>query len=175
MKKKMFTDYIEENKDATDAEVKESATAYSIDESDKLLIMFQTSRLVTLAFDNYAYTGGAHGNYGSEFKVLDLTNNKVLELHDILTDDGIATLQPKLEVSFRKQFNLRAGDSLTEGGLFENKIEPNDNICVTGSGLEFVYNPYEIGPYVMGEIDIFIPFTELTQYLKPDFKNLLNQ
>jgi hypothetical protein len=146
-----------------------------MDVSDKLMILFQTSKLVTLAFDNYAYTGGAHGNYGTEFKVLDLTKNKSLALADILTEGGIAKLQPKLEASFRKQFNLQPGDSLTDGGLFENKIEPNDNICVTGSGLEFVYNPYEIGPYAMGEIELFIPFTELTEYLKPDFKNLLNQ
>jgi len=175
MKKKFFADYLEENKDVTNAELKDSYTAYSMDVSDKLMIMFQATKLVTLAFDNYAYTGGAHGNYGTEFRVLDLTKNKSLALADILTGAGIAKLQPKLEASFRKQFNLQPGDPLTDGGLLENKIEANDNICVTGSGLEFVYNPYEIGPYAMGEIDLFIPFTELTEYLKPDFKNLLNQ
>ena len=175
MKKKFFADYLEENKDVTNAELKDSYTAYSMDVSDKLMIMFQTSNLVTLAFDNYAYTGGAHGNYGTEFKVLDLTKNRSLTLPDILTESGIAKLQPKLEASFRKQFNLQPGDSLTDAGLFENKIEANDNICVTGSGLQFVYNPYEIGPYAMGEIELFIPFTELTEYLKPGFKNLLNQ
>ena len=53
------------------------------------------------------------------------------------------------------------------------KIAPNQNFFVTGKGMGFAYNPYEIGPYVMGEINIYIPFSDLKKYLKPDFKSLV--
>jgi hypothetical protein len=139
-----------------------------------MLIAFQSSKILTMAFFNYAYTGGAHGNYGTYYTSADLTSNKVLALDNIITEGGKKQLRTLLEKNFRKQYNLKPTDSLTdEGGLFENKIEPNKNFYITGKGIGFCYNPYEIGPYAMGEIDIFIPFTDLKNYLKEGFKRLI--
>ena len=73
----------------------------------------------------------------------------------------------------RTKFKLKPTDALTEAGLFENKIEANDNFYLTGKGLGFMYNPYEIGPFAMGEIDLFISFKDLDEFLQPAFKNLL--
>jgi len=83
-------------------------------------------------------------------------------------------LQSLLERNFRKQNNLQPTDSLTTAGLFENEIKPNDNFYVTGKGIDFAYTPYEIGPYAMGEIEIFISFKDAEPYLQRGFKNLIN-
>ncbi|MBO9572818.1 MAG: DUF3298 domain-containing protein, partial [Chitinophagaceae bacterium] len=108
-----------------------------------------------------AYTGGAHGNYGTTFTVISLAKNKKLKLSDIIPESKQPQLNQLLEKNFRLQYNLKPTDKLTEGGLFENSIKANDNFYVTGKGIGFNYTPYEIGPYVMGEINIFIPFTDL--------------
>ena len=93
----------------------------------------------------------------------------------MLTTAGQANLPLLLKKYFRKNYNLDANDSLKEAGLFEEKIKPNNNFYITGKGLGFSYSPYEIGPYAMGEINIFIPFSELTTSLQPAFQNLLSQ
>jgi hypothetical protein len=68
-----------------------------------------------------------------------------------------------------------ATDSLQKAGLFENKIDTTDNFYITQNGIGFVYMPYEIGPYAMGEIEIFIPFFELTEYLTSTIRALIKK
>jgi hypothetical protein len=53
--------------------------------------------------------------------------------------------------------------------LFENSIEPTNNFCITKKGILFLYNPYEIAAYAMGEIELFIPFEELKTVVNPRF------
>jgi hypothetical protein len=173
-KKKLLDNYRKDYATVKDSELREMASSYSLDESNQLMITFYSEKILSLAYSNYSYTGGAHGNYGTFYTALDLSRNKELELKDILTDAGTLKLQSLLERNFRRQFKLKSTDSLTEAGLFENKIEPNSNFYITGKGLAFAYSPYEIGPYVMGEIDIFIPFRELEAYLRPAFKKLIS-
>jgi hypothetical protein len=171
-KKKFFADYINDNKELKDEDLKE-AYSFNMDQSDQLLIAYQSLKLILLARTNYAYTGGAHGNYGTSYIPVNLISNKKIGINDIINKAGQPKLAKLLEKSFRKAYSLKAGDSLSEGGLFENKIDPNDNFYVTAKGIGFCYNPYEIGPYAMGEINVFIPFAELSAYLQPEFKKLI--
>ncbi len=119
------------------------------------------------------YTGGAHGNYGAGYTSFNLVEKKKLKLDDVLIKTGKAHLPSLLKKYFRKNYNFRANASLKEAELFEEKIEPNNNFYFTGKGTGFYYSPYEIGPYSMGEINIFIPFTELNNFLQPEFKKLI--
>jgi len=144
-----------------------------MDVSDQLMIVYRSSKLIMLAHSNYAYTGGAHGNYGTSYIPVDLLNNKKLDLNDLVNPAGKKQLSQLLEKYFRLAYSLKKTDSLMEGGLFENTIEPNANFYVTTKGICFCYLPYEIGPYAMGEINIFIPFTGLKDYLQTGFKRLI--
>lgn len=142
-------------------------------ESNRMMIVYSTPKLITMAHHSYSYTGGAHGNYGTGFICLDLTSNKKLELSEILNTPGLNQLPKLLEKKFRMQYKLSEKDPLTEGGLFENKIEPNENFYLTGKGIGFNYVPYEISSYAVGEISLYIPFTELNNYLQPAFRKLI--
>lgn len=171
-KKKFFTDYINDNKEVKDEDLKD-AYSYNFDESNQVIIAYHTSKLIVLSGSYYAYTGGAHGNYSTSYIPVDLVSNKKLALNDVINKTGQTKLAKFLEKAFRKDYDVKDTDPLTEGGLFENKIEPNSNFYITSKGIGFCYNPYEIGPYAMGEINIFIPFTELTAYIQPGFKKLI--
>jgi hypothetical protein len=142
-------------------------------QSAQLMIAYSSPKLITLAHHSYSYTGGAHGNYGTGFTSVDLIANKKLKLSDILNEAGLKQLPKLLEKKFRTRYGLSDKEELTAGGLFENKIEPNENFYVTGKGIGFNYVPYEIGPYAMGEVNLFIPFTELNAYLQAGFKKLI--
>ena len=171
-KKQLIAEYLEEHKDITEEEMKDS---YSLNMSQtaQMMIAYSSSKIITLAHHSYSYTGGAHGNYGTDFTSIDLIANKKLKLPDILNTVGLKQLPKLLEKNFRSRYGLSDKEELTAGGLFENKIEPNDNFYVTGKGIGFNYVPYEIGPYAMGEVNLFIHFTELNVYLQPGFKKLI--
>jgi hypothetical protein len=172
-KKQFFTDFIDETKDLSDTELKQETMVYSMESDGKLLVAYHSPKILSLAHYSYSYTGGAHGNYGTSYITINLTSNKVLALDNIINDAGRKQLRSLLEKEFRNQYNLRPTDSLSECGLFENKIEPNENFYITEKGIGFCYVPYEIGSYVMGQIEIFIPFADLKNYLKADFKTLM--
>lgn len=171
-KKQLFDDYLKDNKNLKKEDL-ENPYMFTLDEVDRLLIIYQSSKLLTLVRYSYAYTGGAHGNYGTTFIPLDIVANKKLSLDNVITAEGKKQLTKLLEKYFRKAYSVKEKDPLTEGGLFENKIEPNNNFYLTTKGIGFNYMPYEIGPYAMGEIQIFIPFAELNNYLQPYFKKLI--
>ncbi len=168
-----FSGYQDDNKEVTNDDLKDAGPSYNYEEESNLLIAYQSSKILSLNLSGSSFTGGAHGNSFTITTSLNLATNKPILLKDILTTEGVKKLRALLESSFRKQYDLKPSDSLTEGGLFENKIEPNKNFYVTGKGLLFVYNPYEIGPYVMGGIDLYLSFASLQPYLQPEFTKLL--
>ncbi len=116
---------------------------------------------------NFDYSGGAHGNWGSTLVCMDVLHKKQLELADIVRADTL-TWQPVIERAFRKQYGLGANDSLN-AILFENHLLPNPNFYFTPKGIGFVYNPYEVAAYAMGQVFVFITYQEVRPYLNPDF------
>ena len=171
-KKEFFDGYLSDNKNVTDSELA-NAYSFNMEEIQTINVAFQSTQLLTLANASYNYSGGAHGNYATNYLSIDMMKNKKLSLDDILSATGKAQLRRLLEKCFRKEYNLKEAEALTEGGLFENKIEPNKNFFVTRKCIGFSYAPYEIGPYALGEIVIFIPLAELSTYLQVDFKKML--
>lgn len=121
--------------------------------------------LLVLEYFNYEFTGGAHGNYGARFRVLDLEKKKVLKPEDFLKPAYKTELIPELEKSFRKIYKLANGVSI-ETMLLTREIIPNDNFLVTDKGIGFSYMPYEIGPYALGQVMLFVPFKDIKSLLK---------
>lgn len=113
----------------------------------------------------YEYTGGAHGNYGSIYKVLDLKNKKVLTTEDLFKPGYKEALPALLEKAYRRVFWVSEENTLKDQ-LLVDQIPANENFFITEKGIGFCYTPYEIGPYAMGQITLFLPFTELKAYLK---------
>lgn len=167
-----FRGYENDFKDVKPADFKESPFMYNVDQSEHILMVYQSPKIVTIADFTYVYSGGAHGNYGTSYSSYDLVNKKQLKLADIFNAEGKKKLSVLLAKSIRAQFKLKPTAPLTEV-LFENKIAPNQNFYITGKGIGFSYNPYEIAAYAYGEINVFIPFKGLETSLLPPFKQLL--
>ncbi|TDH26622.1 DUF3298 domain-containing protein [Segetibacter sp. 3557_3] len=172
-KRAFFAAYLKDNQNVKDAEIKELPTNYMVDESKTIMVAHAGPGILTLASSSYSYAGGVHGNYGTSYICIDLVNNKQLLLADVINTQGMKALSSLLEKSFRQRYHLKAGESLVQGGLLEKTIKPNQNFYLTSKGLVFNYVPYEIGPYALGEINLFIPVTEIEQYLQPAVKSLL--
>jgi hypothetical protein len=171
-KTEFFKGYENDFKDVKAADFKESSFMYNVDQSEHILMVYQSPKIATIADFTYVYSGGAHGNYGTSYSSYDLVNKKALKLADVISAEGKKKLSAMLAKAVRTQFKLKPSAPLTEV-LFENRIVPNQNFYVTGKGIGFSYNPYEIAAYAFGEINVFIPFKELEASLLPSFKKLL--
>jgi hypothetical protein len=46
---------------------------------------------------------------------------------------------------------------------------PNDNFGITSKGIFFVFAPYEIAPYVVGEIELFVSFEKISDFVREEW------
>ena len=132
-------------------------------------VLLDRPDLVTVSLFTYAFTGGAHGMSVTQHMVFDTATGKQLGLAEFFAPGFEALLDKLIERRFRQMRGLSESDPLTgeKGGLFENVIRHNENFAVTGSGIRFLYNQYDIAPYAAGPITIDLSFDELKEILKP--------
>jgi len=142
--------------------------SWNYEESVEFSIAYNAHQMITLSQYYYDYMGGAHGNYSTFFTNLDLQLQKIWKLSDVLHTDS-TTLQRLLETAFRKEYRIPAPKPLTEL-LFDSTLATTDNFYICEKGLKFLYNPYEIASYADGQITLFIPYTQLKNYLTEAFK-----
>lgn len=142
--------------------------AYSYDRNNSIRVLWNSNNLLSLAFFDYTYTGGAHGMYFSSLNAYDLANRRRYELEDVFAEAGLSGLSGPLEAAFRKKYGLKPKEKLTDH-LFVDIIEPTRNFCLTRNGVMFNYVPYEIGPYAAGEITLFLKWDQVKPYLNRNF------
>lgn len=137
-------------------------------------VYFNAPDLLTLGYTDYSYTGGAHGMYATTVVSYDLKNERVLKLSDILLPGYVEAVSKALAKAVRTKYNL--GDSTPLSTfLFEEDIAPNDNYGFTDKGVFFVYAPYEIAPYAAGEIELFVAFDKIMDYVDPAWLGIEDQ
>ncbi len=160
--------YFETHKEENDEEIKDRGSSYS-ETHDVIISIYELNdRILTLEQGFYDYAGGAHGFGGIVFANLDIKSRKALKLSSLFTSVGLKQLPRLLEEQFRKDQKLKPGQSLEDGGLFENKIkEATDNFYLTQKGVGFYYQQYEIAPYAAGPIEIYLPFSKIKPLLYP--------
>lgn len=109
----------------------------------------------------YGY-GAAHPNHGSQYFNYDIRTGEQISLDDIL----LPGYKSKLNKIGEKKFVEANG---AEGWDFEpGHFELNNDFAITPGGLLFSYDPYEIGAYVMGDPQVFIPFSDISDLVNPN-------
>jgi hypothetical protein len=113
----------------------------------------------------YDYSGGAHGNYLNNNYLFSKETGEQLHLADVIND--FSKFKVLAEKNFRIQNEIPPKVSLEDYGFwFEKEFEPSQNFYFSEKGMEFVYNPYEIGPYALGQITFTISKKDILPFLK---------
>lgn len=171
-KNKFITSWKADMAKLSPKEAKEMGPSNTQQVEDKVEVMYEDARVLTLAHYNYVYSGGAHGNYGTSVINIDKRTGAILKLKDVLTDEGIKAMPKILEAVIRQQYGFDKSKSLEDNGVFVKTIEPSDNFYIANGNLGFLYMPYALMAYVYGELNIYIPASAIEKYLKPVFKAL---
>jgi len=110
--------------------------------------------------EHYDYMGGAHGMYSMTPIVIDRTSGDVLSYEAFTEGVGRERLMALID---KHKFNGFDDDpDIDKDQIFYvEQIEPSKTFTVGPEGLTFIYQPYDVAPYVFGVITITIPWEDL--------------
>ena len=131
-----------------------SHTATVEERKSEYKVVFVNAQYASYWCDDWAYTGGAHGNTVVHVGTLDRKTGKKLLLDDVFPKE--------CQKSLKKELEQKASKTLAAKGqqLFPHKTRDRlltDNFCLMEDGWHFVYSPYEIAPFAAGVIEVIIP------------------
>lgn len=140
--------------DSLPAEEREYASVFRRSESLYVETLVNRPELLVLAANHYAYLGGAHGMYYTEYYNFTDTPARALSLDDLVHSGEARTIVRDLVNEFVDRDRLYESD---------DSVALTNNVAITEEGLLFTYPPYEIGPYAAGQIEVTVPYEELME------------
>ena len=128
--------------------------------------MFYEKDLLVYRIDFNEYTGGAHGMYTSTFMNFDLKNMHQLVLDDIFIGDYQDMLSDLLWNQLMLDQKVKTRTELEDMGYGSTgDLIPTENFYLSKEGITFYYNVYEFTPYVMGAVEIKLPYEAMEHIL----------
>lgn len=142
----------------------------------------QSPRLLSLSVDAAAYTGGAHGNYGTNGLLWDRQAVKEIKVADLFAESTNMDrlLTQRWCDALNKAREEKRGEPVGGDGMFDDCPKLEDIAIVptdmNGNGrfdrLTLTASPYVAGPYVEGSYEIELAATpDLIAALKVDYRD----
>ncbi|MDO4625814.1 MAG: RsiV family protein [Pasteurellaceae bacterium] len=170
--KQQLTSLFQRNYDESLNEVKTGQTLGS-ESTISLSYVGQRENLLTYHLFQYDYGGGAHGNYLSRYLNIDSNKHAILTLNDILLQGKKDALKQALWDSYERDHGTTESDE--KGNYVTTTFTQKADFTISpefyfnGDGLNFVYQPYELGPYAEGEITLTLYWGQLSELVKKEY------
>lgn len=149
-------------------DIKDYSSFYLFEKTMRNTIMFNRGNIISQVVNIYEYTGGAHGASSTKGLVYDITTGKNILYDEIFYDNTTEAVSALLLSHLMEERRYPNEDALIESGFNSAQIPPSQNFVVNEKGMTFIYNPYELGAYVLGIVEIFVPYSDLVIYMKPE-------
>ncbi len=154
-------------KDVNPEEIYEDSWMYQWEYDANCRVMLNDNNIVCLSLSYYEYGGGAHGNYASDYLNYDIKNKSEITLNQVIDTVANSDALTKLILKELKE------QGRIEDLFSKEEVYATENFYLDFSGIGFVYNPYEIGPYVAGAFDVYFVYEDIKHLLRKDFKKKL--
>ncbi len=131
-------------------------------------VLSNDEKMFSIASNTYEYAGGAHGSYYTHYLNFNTQTGKKMTLGDVLKTDDKTVLYELGEQLFKSEY-LKNGESYKEVGYSfgeEDQFYLPDNYVFEKEGIRFLYNIYEIAPYVLGQQEILFPWEKIEHLRK---------
>jgi hypothetical protein len=112
----------------------------------------------------YSFRGGAHGIQTLSNIVFDAKTGLQVNEADLFTPGYQAPVAQLIRASIQASMEKEDPELLQLVNLEE--VAPNGNFALHEEGVEWLYQPYEVGPYALGIVTTTIPWEQLKPYLK---------
>ena len=144
-----------------------------VDMKSKLIlansITYHDDHIITMQKELYTYSAGAaHGLHGVGNYTIDRKSKDVISEGDLFIDGYEAELNKVLQRALLKALGRKNAQEVEkEDGFSITDLSGNDNFRLDAKGMTYTYNPYEIAPYSIGVIEVFVPYEEVRHLLRP--------
>lgn len=120
--------------------------------------------ILSLVYNNYAYTGGAHGNYFYEGININLNTGKTYTLKELFKPGvnyvSIISKEIKNQLAIQnKYWDFRKEDF--------KAIPANQEFYLTDKGIVVYFSTYEYTSFATGIPEFEIPYSKIKKYLTP--------
>jgi hypothetical protein len=133
-------------------------------------VNFSNAHLLSVEINEEDFKGGAHPNTHREYLNLAPTTGESIALSSLLVPDGLAKLTVLAEQRFRAAKEIEAGKPLSGSGYSfqDDKFALSRTWGLTGAGLVFHYNDYDIAPHALGSTTIELPWSEIRLLIRKE-------
>lgn len=108
----------------------------------------------SFVLNEWAYTGGAHGNY--YWFGMNFVDGELVELTDVLSEEAIAHLETLVIEELQRQ---NAPDVMGERATLD--LTKYDFV-IDPEGIQFLFSPYQVGPYIAGSFCARVSWREIS-------------
>ena len=135
------------------------------------------SRLAVFEIFGYMYGGGAHPVYSSSFVNFDVAHGRVLDFDDLVVPGREADLAGAVKAALMGQHGVTSDEQLQQqAGINAEAIDfvaQAPMFYIDGQNIVFYFNPYDIGPWVIGAVAVPVPVYTLDGIVSPEVARLL--
>jgi len=117
--------------------------------------------IITVSTGQYAYLGGAHGSYYLQYNNIDLRDGNIINESMLFRPGYESKLAQLIQEAVTERNNSADEDEHISLLVEIPEIKPNSNFFFSDDGIIYIYNQYEISPYVQGVVEIIIPYEEI--------------
>lgn len=148
--------------------------APTLESSYEMKLNVNAPRYLVYDVGNYTYTGGAHGMYGRSSVTFEKPSGQ--RVTEFFLKENYARVRQMVAKALASQYF-----KCTMAELPENMTCPVDELPVgggtvslSGTGVVFKYQPYEISFYAAGAPECEIPFAQIRDLLLPQVRALID-
>lgn len=128
--------------------------------------------IYSYGINRYVFMGGAHGLNTINYMNFNLKTGKQITESDIFLKNTnsklIELIKKRIVEQSKEDEGLEPIKTLEKTDYWIDAIKPNGNFYLTDESLNYVFNPYEIGPYYLGITEVRIPYDRMKNILKPN-------
>jgi len=134
------------------------------------LALHNDQHIFSYGISRFVDFGGAHPNKTRLFYNFDLEDGSIItedevfkegyqtELTEIIKNKLLSDLNANEDITYIENFD--------ESDYFPEEIKPNGNFYIHEEAITYVFNPYEIAPYYMGETEVVLPYQLIAHLMK---------
>ena len=112
----------------------------------------------------YSFRGGAHGIQTLSNIVFNAKTGEQVHEADLFTPGYEAPVAQLLRLAVKTAMEEEDPELMQLVNL--EAVVPNDNFSVREDGMEWLFQPYEVGPYALGIVSASLSWEELKPFLK---------
>ena len=132
-------------------------------------VLFNQNNYISFTVSSHIYEGGARSSQNINGYVINLETGQLLQ------EDDFAGIHYKNSVSKILAQKIAKENNLTNPTELENlgynpadEITPNNNFTIDNKGITYYFNENEIAGTTAGLTTVFIPYEEISIYIKKD-------